>query len=226
MTNSEEENSEEENSEEENSEEEDSEEEDSVLVARVCKGDHDAFQTLYDRYYRYTCLVAYGVLSRYPSLCCPPEEAKDQAQVSWVKVLLNADKYNQELRFRPWLHTIVVNTCRSFLRSRRLRPPETPVMDLEALGAPAASHYDPGGLSADEDLVLWAKKDLVLRALDSLRPDRREVFVRRDLLKWSRAETAASLGLALEQVDRRLYKARPQFAAFIRREFPDLPGGE
>lgn len=50
------------------------------------------------------------------ALCRNPADADDLYQDTWMKVLLNLDRYNPSLPFEPWLTRICVNTWRNALR--------------------------------------------------------------------------------------------------------------
>ena len=70
---------------------------------------------------------------------------------------------------------------------------------------------------ADEQLVLRERRQLVLRALDTLDLDRRAVFVMHELDGCTMPEIATVLAAPLNTLYSRLRLAREQFATFVRR---------
>ena len=70
---------------------------------------------------------------------------------------------------------------------------------------------------ADEQLVLRERRQLVLRALDTLDLDRRAVFVMHEIDGCTMPEIATVLAAPLNTLYSRLRLAREQFATFVRR---------
>ncbi len=56
------------------------------------------------------------------SLCADRTEADDLYQETWLKVLKNISRFNEDMEFEPWLTKICVNTYRNTLR-RMARSP-------------------------------------------------------------------------------------------------------
>ena len=85
---------------------------DDRLVARVRAGDDDAFEIIYDRYYR-------GLLAFCGQMLGSRQEAEDALQHSFASAYRALRAGSGDIDLRPWLYTIARNRCLSVLRARR-----------------------------------------------------------------------------------------------------------
>src|ERR687888_2655277 len=85
---------------------------DERLVARVRAGDDDAFEAIYDRYYR-------GLLAFCRHMLGSRHDAEDALQHSFASAYRALRRGESDVDLRPWLYTIARNRCLSALRSRR-----------------------------------------------------------------------------------------------------------
>src|SRR3954470_15118026 len=85
---------------------------DERLVARVRAGDDDAFEAIYDRYYR-------GLLAFCRHMLGSRDEAEDALQQSFASAYSAMRGGNGVIELRPWLYTIARNRCLSALRAQR-----------------------------------------------------------------------------------------------------------
>lgn len=83
---------------------------DDALMKKIAKGDKKAFNKLYNKYMNSVILKARQYMK-------DNNLAEDIAQEVWVKVSLNAHKYEGRSQFNSWLFTIVRNT--SFVESKK-----------------------------------------------------------------------------------------------------------
>jgi RNA polymerase sigma-70 factor (ECF subfamily) len=120
------------------------------------------------------------------------------------EAFLRAFRFFDDLRAsdcRPWLLTIVRNTCYTWMR--RNRPHE-----LVADGDDAASSVEDGAPSAEARLVREADAARLERAIERLRPEYREVLILREYEGLSYKEIASVTGASLGTVMSRLSRAR------------------
>jgi RNA polymerase sigma-70 factor, ECF subfamily len=84
---------------------------DPILVRRAKDGDHRALEALCERHAPRVERIALHVLR-------DPEDARDAAQVSLVKLVRRVGQYRGQAQFSTWLHRLVVNTCKDVAQAR------------------------------------------------------------------------------------------------------------
>ena len=165
---------------------------DAALLEQLQRQDPDALEELTARYRSYVCTVLSNMLRGVGSWSDVEELSNDVFLALW--------QHAGELRagsLKPWLGTVARNRAKSWLRGRRELP-----MDLDEIELP-----DPGPGLEDEAI----RKELaaaVRRAVDSLRPKDREVFLRFYFYLQPAETIAAELGLAPASVRSRLSRGR------------------
>lgn len=161
--------------------------EDADLIARVRRGDVEAFNALVSRWEK----RVFNYLLR---LTASPDDALDLSQDAFLKAYQNIRKLDDPARFGPWLFRIAHNEAYSLFRKRR---PETALEDLSEAGA--ARNPAPG-FSMDLSLAVTA-------ALDRLNPEQREAVVLKVYEGFKFEEMAVILGAPVSTVKSRLYTA-------------------
>ena len=165
---------------------------DAALLERLQRRDQDALNELTERYRSYVCTVLSNMLSGVGAWADVEELCSDVFLALW--------QHADELRagsLKPWLGTVARNRAKSWLRVRRELP-----MDLDELELP-----DDGPSLEDEA----GRKELaaaVRKAVDSLRPTDREIFLRYYFYLQPMEAIAAELGLAPASVRSRLSRGR------------------
>ena len=144
------------------------------------------------------------------------DDAKDVVQESYLRALKFFRGFHGS-EGRPWLLTIVRNTCYTWLK--RNRPAGLAKFDDAAyLGG---TEVDPETSSEQN-----AQKLLVREALERLPPEFREVMVMRELEQLSYKEIATVLGIPVGTVMSRLARARKRLkAALAPHRFSGAQGG-
>jgi len=162
---------------------------DAAIVARVVRGDVEAFGQLVaryrDRYFRY----AMHMLGN-------REDAEEALQDAFTRAFRSLSRCDDPERFGAWLFRILVNRCRTSgaRRSRRLRTfvsDETALMD--------ASEEHPAEQRA------WREE--IDRALARLRPDQREAFVLKYVEDLGYDEMSAATGVGVSALKMRVMRA-------------------
>jgi len=116
---------------------------------------------------------------------------------------------------RTWLLAIVRNTCYTWLERNRPREPTTP-FDEERHGAVSAA-------GPEVPLLRGEERELLLRALERLPPEFREVLVLRELEGLSYKEIAGVTGAPLGTVMSRLARARERLQQDLTRHLDEEP---
>lgn len=178
------------------------------LIALVLAGRTDAFEPLVAPH-RGPLLALASRLTQ------NREEALDVVQEALLRAYRSLSSFDPSRSFRNWLFQIAANEARDRYRKRTRELAAFP----EAAGrAPAAA-----GPEADHDRS--ELREGVMRAMASLSPREREVFVLRDLEDLDIRETSRALGCSGLAVRAHLSKARKKLREAIRRDLPHLEEG-
>lgn len=164
--------------------------EDTDLIARVRKGDVEAFNVLISRWEK-------RVFNYVLKLVGDPDQALDLSQDVFLKAWQNIRKLEDPARFGPWLYRIAHNETYSAFRKRRpetaLRETEDGERDpLESIAAP--------GFPMEMALAVTA-------ALDRLSADQREAVVLKIYEGLKFEEMADVLDCPVSTVKSRVYSA-------------------
>jgi RNA polymerase sigma-70 factor (ECF subfamily) len=163
------------------------------IVQRAQRGDVHAYEELVQRYTQMAFRCAYLVTGS-------AAEAEDAAQDAFVKAYQALPRFRPEGSFRPWLLRIVGNEARNRRRADRRRA----ALELRlAEGLRRGS----GDRSPEAEAEAAAERRALLRALNGMAQDDREVIGCRYLLQLSVEETAAALAVPEGTVKSRLARA-------------------
>jgi RNA polymerase sigma-70 factor (ECF subfamily) len=161
--------------------------EDTDLIARVRRGDVEAYNLLVSRWEK----RVFNYLLR---ITGSPDDALDLSQDAFLKAYQNIGKLDDPARFGPWLYRIAHNEAYSTFRRRR---PETALEDGD--GGKVERRAAPG-FSLDLSLAVTA-------ALDRLTPEQREAVVLKVYEGFKFEEMAEVIGCPVSTVKSRLYTA-------------------
>jgi len=174
------------------------------LISRIKAGEKQLFYSLVQHYERGLYLTAFSIVQN-------EADAEDVAQEAVLKALSHLDQFRGEAKFSTWLIQICINEGRMRLRRDHKdrfesidSGQETEEGDYVPMDV-ADWREIPSDALADKEL-----KEALARALASLKPKYREVFVLRDVQGLSIAEAAEVLGITEATVKMRLMRARLQ----------------
>jgi RNA polymerase sigma-70 factor (ECF subfamily) len=156
------------------------------------------------------------------------DEAEDLVQETLLRAWRGRDQLADGAGLRAWLYKIATNTCLDFLRRVDRRPRAyAPVPGIDHDDGPPPDFLEwlqpfPDTLldteRPEEQAVARETIELVfLTAIQHLTPQQRAVFVFRDVLGWSAADTAAAMDLSVASVNSMLQRAKPA----LRRHLPE-----
>ena len=183
-----------------------------ALVDRSRAGDASAFNELVERYERKIYRLAKHITQN-------DEDAEDVLQESFMKAYTHLDSFQGDSKFYTWLVRIAVNEALMKLRKRKsdrtvsLDEPQDTGEDLVAREI-AVWDDDPEKKYSREELA-----DILDKAVQSLKPSFRTVFVLRDIEELSTEDTAETLGISIPAVKSRLLRARLQLRERLTRYF-------
>jgi RNA polymerase sigma-70 factor (ECF subfamily) len=168
---------------------------DARLVEQVRHGDKEAFGVLVTRYEKKLQRVLYRLVR-------DPEQARDLAQETFLKVYQHLDRFDTSRRFGPWLFQVGVNQAIDWLRRRK---PTVLLSQSPRDDEHAAEITDP-----DPRPRLELAEE-VHQALEQIPLAYRTVLVLRDLEGFSCSEVAAIEGRREATIRWRLSRAREMF---------------
>jgi RNA polymerase sigma-70 factor, ECF subfamily len=175
-----------------------------ALIARVLGGDSNAFYELVRPHERSIYTAAYSILGN-------EADAEEVSQEAVLKAYTHLARFRAESKFSTWIVQITLNEARMKLRKDRRQLYES----LDDTREDQEGEYFPKDFAdwrqiPSEALEQKELRQALARALASLAPKYREVFVLRDVQKLSIAETAKMLGITEASVKTRLLRARLQ----------------
>jgi len=176
---------------------------DSGLVARLKRGDAQAFEELVRSYSGRLLRAARRILAS-------DEDARDAVQDAFVAAFRAVAGFEASARLSTWLHRIVINASLMKLRTRRRKPEEEIEQYLPRFleDGHQTPPSEPWTEPADAMLEREELRRLVRASIERLPESYRTVLVLRDLEELSTEETAEMLGASPNAVKIRLHRAR------------------
>jgi RNA polymerase sigma-70 factor (ECF subfamily) len=177
---------------------------DLALVRAFQSGDASAFDRLYLRHQDYVYNICLGLLSN-------PEDARDCAQETFLRVFRKVGEFRAQAAFSTWLYRVAVNVCVGHLRQR----PKVALCSLDAeaeTGELCAREVAAEGPALDAGLERAVDEARVRAVVATLPEDYRVVLVLRYFQNLSYEEMREVLGYSLAQVKVKLHRARRAFA--------------
>lgn len=185
---------------------------DVALVARARAGDARAFSDLVSRYDRKIYRLARHITNS-------DEDAEDVLQEAFLKAYEHLDGFQGNAKFYTWLVRIAVNE--SLMKLRKRKSDRTVSLDEPA---------DNGDEPIVREIAVWdgnpeqqysseELRSILDKAIASLKPTFRTVFLLRDVEDLSTEETAAALDISVPAVKSRLLRARLELRERLTRIF-------
>jgi RNA polymerase sigma-70 factor (ECF subfamily) len=179
------------------------------LVARAREGETEAFAEIVRR-------RSPGLLAFLRRLLGDAEDARDVAQLTFVRAWENLHRYDASWAFSTWLFRIASNLAVDTLRARRSRTrAETENLRL-VRGGLAAEPEGPAGLERQEIRRIFEECATVLSDKQRL------VFVLHEFEERESREIADLLGCRESTVRNHLFQARRLLRDQIRRRYPEF----
>ena len=175
-------------------------ESDRELVARVQRGERDAFDLLVLKYqHRIAKLVARYVQE--------PSDVLDVTQEAFMKAYRAIPRFRGDSAFYTWMYRIAINTAKNHLAARARRPQESgiDVTDAEQLdGAADLKEYGtPEGFALAEEI-----QQTVVAAIEALPEDLKVAITLRELEGLSYEDIATAMDCPIGTVRSRIFRAR------------------
>jgi RNA polymerase sigma-70 factor (ECF subfamily) len=176
------------------------------LIRQAAGGDRTAFQALVERHQA-------SVLRLARAITRDAGDAEDVLQETFLAAFRALEGFRGEASVRTWLMTITRNTAQRLGRRRSGSPAF--LEPLSELGIQA------GWGDPERHTEQQQDRASLLRAMDRLTEEEREILVLRELEEIPGDEVAGLLGLSLPAMKSRLHRARLRFAAAVRAQGGD-----
>jgi RNA polymerase sigma-70 factor (ECF subfamily) len=180
---------------------------DLALAAR--SGDMVSFETLVSRKTAAVVSVARRIVS-------DPEDARDVAQMVFLRVWEQLDRYDATYSFNTWLYRIATNLAIDFLRSSRSRERAHGATLHIVRQREEATNGETARAAEEGEMAT-----LFLRASERLSGKQKAAFVLREMEDKDTSEIAAILGCGESTVRNHLFNAR----RILRREIDKICPG-
>ncbi|VAX15581.1 RNA polymerase sigma-70 factor [hydrothermal vent metagenome] len=188
--------------------------EDEELIARVKKGDYDAFERLVRKYEARIFHHCLKFLNN-------QDEAEDILQETFLQVYKSLDSFRGEAAFSTWLIKIATNNCLMRIRKKKK-------VDIVSIDKP----IEIDGSQLPREIVDWSKnpfsqvsndeiRAVLDQAISGLPEDKRVILVLKDVEGFSNIEIAQMLGISVAAVKSRLHRARLYVRDIISKYFDD-----
>ncbi|MGA8763425.1 MAG: sigma-70 family RNA polymerase sigma factor [Candidatus Sulfotelmatobacter sp.] len=182
-------------------------------IDRAKQGDAEAFQVLYEMHKR-----------RVYSLClrmtANTAEAEDLAQEAFLQLFRKIATFRGESAFSTWLHRLSVNVVLMHLRKKAL-----PVVSLEETTQGAEEDSPKKDFGADDVALAGSIDRLHLqKAVESLPPGYRMIFVLHDVEGYEHNEIAKIVGCSIGNSKSQLHKARMKLRDLLKMERAEKAG--
>jgi RNA polymerase sigma-70 factor (ECF subfamily) len=179
---------------------------DRELVQTIREGSTDAFEQLVRRKTSKVYALCYRVIGN-------SEDAKDIAQLVFIKLWENLEKYDPQFAFDTWLYRMVTNVAIDFMRSRHSR--DNAVNSNLRLVKTAAE---------PEQTVIVQRKEIDTVFADVstvLSPKQKTIFVMNQMEDLPSAEIAKILGCRESTVRNHLFNARKLMQQQLQKRYPE-----
>ncbi len=188
---------------------------DDELLARLRRGDEDAFAALVERYHTRIVRLACTFVGGHHT-------AEDVAQETWLAALRGLDRFEGRSSLRTWLFQICANRARTAgVREHRVVPVDGggPTVDpgrFDTHGAWSTPPVLPTD-AVDDRLTAASLAACALRAIDDLPPAQRQVVTLRDAEGLTSKDVCEVLSISEANQRVLLHRGRAQVRAVLER---------
>ncbi len=135
---------------------------------------------------------------------------EDIEQEVYIKTWKNLDKYKDSGKFKNWISTITANLCRDYLKSAYFRNMNNTLTEENEL-----VQIRDNKESIENLLIKKQRQELIIKAIDSLRPKYREAIVMYEIKNMSYEQIAKKIKCPAGTVRSRLFNARKELSVIL-----------
>jgi RNA polymerase sigma-70 factor, ECF subfamily len=170
-----------------------------AIIARACAGNAEAFSELVRRHSQQIYGISLRMLKNH-------EDAEDNVQNVLCKAFNNIRQFAGNSRFSTWLVRIAINEALMKLRKtqsdRANRSVEIVRPDSDEPHIPEVEDLRPNPERA------YIAKELTNKAFNGMHPSLRDTFILHKAEGWTNRELAGAMGITIETVKSRIFRAR------------------
>ena len=143
-------------------------------------------------------------------------EALDISQEAFLKAFLQLGSFRGESRFSVWMYRLTYNLCIDYMRNKKHRNREIPLIYQDESGEDRANEI-PDLRNLPEDGVLrYEVRTIMIDCINELKPGHRKIIFMREIAEMTYSEIAATLNMNIGTVKSRIFRARMCLNAIIR----------
>ena len=188
-----------------------------ALVGRAQQGDVGAYEELLRTHQRRVLAVIGGILRG-------SEDVEDVAQQVLAKAYFSIRRFDMRSAFGTWLYKIAVNECWDYLRKKKVRRlvyeadlSEEQIRRMDVAPLPGESGYRGDAAGQAE------QRQLIERLLGELDEKDQIMLVMKEVEGFSVEEIGGVLGLNVNTVKVRLFRARGRLVEMYKRRLSKRP---
>jgi RNA polymerase sigma-70 factor (ECF subfamily) len=173
------------------------------VIGRACRGDHDAFRVIFERYARPILSFIYDMVGQ-------REVAEDLAQETFVRAYQGLKTLREESKLSTWLFGIARNVARESFRSRPRDEKKVEMEDEQVV------QLCDQKLLPDGELLNRELNRVIQDAMGRLDEDKRVVFTLKVFQQRSYQEIAEITGSSIPKLKTDLHRAKAEMRRRIR----------
>ena len=173
------------------------------LLHRARRGDHEAFAQLVRRYSARLLATSRRILRN-------SADAEDNVQNVLVKAYTNLRQFHENALLSTWLTRITINEALMKLRSSAAERHR-----LDSVSESAGKRAMERATWRINTEAQCIARELAFKAVQSISPALRDVFVLYAVEGWTQKELSSTQGVALQTVKTRIFRARRKMRAHL-----------
>lgn len=184
-----------------------------TLVRQAQAGEVAAYEKLLAKHQQRVFAVVGGILRR-------REDIEDVAQQVFVKAYFSLKRFDLRSAFGTWLYKIAVNECWDYLRKKKVRRLvyEADLSEEQTRHLASASEQSLGeGRPREDSEKRTEQRELIERLLVELDEQDRLMLIMKEVEGFSVEEIGVILGINVNTVKVRLFRARGKLVEIYRR---------
>ena len=176
---------------------------DEELMELYRKGSRDAFETLFSRYHRKVIHFAYRMTGN-------QAKAEEAAQETFLRIARGAFTWQPTARFSTWMYTIARRTTLNYIRDEKDEGEKLSIIPGEESTDGHLAPQLPGPSALNPEEMAWSAevREQFAAALQRLPETYRSAFVLNRGEDLSYEEVASVLGITVQAVKSRIFRAR------------------
>lgn len=175
---------------------------DARLLARVARGDHEAFNQVMNAHEDRIFSVCLRIMGN-------RDKALDATQDTFLTVFRKAGQFKGEAAAGTWIYRIAVNTCYDLIRKEKRRRAD-----------PLPEGFDRPDVQAEAVIESAAVRPEIQEALAHLPPEFRAAIVLSDIEGMSLPDVAKALAVPVGTVKSRVFRGRRLLARHLGNQRP------